>query len=92
MIRSERHLLPFPFHYSRKRSDFPRQFRIHSSIMKNISIVEEIEISNVLPDARCVCLTSNPFLGEIYILTQTGIVVGLLQEDHSVRVLRVPEE
>ena len=60
--------------------------------MKNISIVEEIEISNVLPDARCVCLTSNPFLGEIYILTQTGIVVGLLQEDHSVRVSRVPEE
>ena len=60
--------------------------------MKNISIVEEIEISNVLPDARCVCLTSNPFLGEIYILTQTGIGVGLLQEDHFVRVLRVPEE
>ena len=60
--------------------------------MKNISIVEEIEISNVLPDARCVCLASNPFLGEIYILTQTGIVVGLLQEDHFVRVLRVPEE
>ena len=52
--------------------------------MKNISIVEETEITNVAPQNDCYCLTSNPFLGEVYVLYTSGLVIGIRQEDHSV--------
>lgn len=60
----------------------------HFALMKNISIVEETEVTNVAPQNDCYGLTSNPFLGEVYVLYTSGLVIGIRQEDRSVVCFR----